>query len=339
MKIETRLLKKGSLEKLVLDLHTAGKRILAPIKNDGKADFAEITGLNQMTEDYIATARSAKSVVFPKAETLFEADVTRDNVALTDRDLDKLPDTILLGTRPCDAAGLESLGSIFLWDTVDDVYAARRKKATLISISCNQCDAKCFCTSVNGGPGGTAGSDILLTRMENGDFLAEIITEKGKALAEQYAPLFEPAPEINKEKHLAKVPVVFDVKELVKKIQSGFDSPAWMQQSLRCIGCGACAFVCPTCACFDIQDIRKGKHASRKRSWDSCGFSMFTLHASGHNPRTTQDSRWRQRVMHKFAYMPERQNTLGCTGCGRCGRSCSVDMNLKEHLIHHCKAL
>jgi ferredoxin len=192
---------------------------------------------------------------------------------------------------------------------------------------------------VNVSPGGTAGSDILLTRIESGDFLAEIITEKGRALSEKYSDLFGPAPKAEKEKYLANVAKMFDVKELVKKIQSGFESEAWMQQSLRCIGCGACAFVCPTCACFDIQDTRKGTRAARKRSWDSCGFSLFTLHASGHNPRTTQDSRWRQRVMHKFAYMPERQNVLGCVGCGRCGRSCSVDMNLKAHLVHLNEAL
>jgi len=108
----------------------------------------------------------------------------------------------------------------------------------------------------------------------------------------------------------------------------------WVEQSLRCISCGACAFVCPTCACFDIQDITIGAEHSRKRSWDSCGFSLFTIHTSGHNPREVQSQRWRQRVMHKFAYMPDRQQIVGCVGCGRCSRACSVDMNLKEHLIN-----
>ena len=112
------------------------------------------------------------------------------------------------------------------------------------------------------------------------------------------------------------------------------DDSLWLEQSLRCIGCGTCAYVCPTCGCFDIQDLFDGKRGMRKRSWDSCGFDLFTLHASGHNPRSVQSQRWRQRIMHKFQYMFEKDNVIGCVGCGRCSRSCSVNMNLKNHLIN-----
>ena len=152
-------------------------------------------------------------------------------------------------------------------------------------------------------------------------------------MAEQYAALFEPAPEnINKEEYLAKVPVKFNLEEIGQKLSALFESDLWKKQSERCIGCGACAFVCPTCACFDIQEDTKGKSGKRIRCWDSCGFSLFTLHTSGHNPRSVQSQRWRQRLMHKFSYMPERLSVIGCTGCGRCSRACPVDMNLSEHL-------
>ena len=86
-----------------------------------------------------------------------------------------------------------------------------------------------------------------------------------------------------------------------------FDDDASGRSSrLRCLGCGACAFVCPTCACFDIQDEGGREAGQRLRCWDSCGFALFTLHTSGHNPRQLQSQRWRQRSMHKFAYYPER---------------------------------
>ena len=339
MNIEIKLLKKTDLEKLVLKLREQGRHILAPIAKEDQVEFSEIFDLKDMTEDYITTVQSAKVALFPKVDSLFDMKIDNGNVQLTDRDLKEIPEVVLLGTRPCDAAGLESLGSIFTWDCTDPVFAARRSKTTIISISCSKCDAKCFCTSVNGSPGGTSGSDILLTRMSDNNFIAEIITDKGRAILNAFPELFKTQASVDKNSLLADVPVKFDIKTLVPAIQSAFNNNVWMEQSLRCIGCGTCAYVCPTCACFDIQDKIKWLMGKRKRSWDSCGFSMFTLHASGHNPRETQGSRWRQRVMHKFAYMPERQKVLGCVGCGRCGRSCSVDMNLKEHLINLAQAI
>ena len=99
-----------------------------------------------------------------------------------------------------------------------------------------------------------------------------------------------------------------------------------------CRACGACAFVCPTCVCFSIEDEADTRKGDRLRTWDSCGMRLFTLHASGHNPRDKQSQRWRQRIYHKFAYYPDRFQTLGCVGCGKCSRACPVDMNLKAHL-------
>ncbi|MEW6252083.1 MAG: 4Fe-4S dicluster domain-containing protein, partial [Planctomycetota bacterium] len=139
-------------------------------------------------------------------------------------------------------------------------------------------------------------------------------------------------PERQRGAVLAKVPPRFAADQLAGKLPALFDdNDLWREQSLRCLGCGACAFVCPTCSCFDIQDEKTREGGVRLRCWDSCGYSLFTLHASGHNPRTKQSERWRQRIMHKFSYQPERLGVLGCVGCGRCARNCPVDMNLAEH--------
>jgi len=334
MDIEKKLINTQSLEQLVIKLLEGNSLVYAPVKKDNLVDFEQISSFKEIDQDYINTVQSAKSIVFPRVEKLFEIKGPENLVELLDKDLDSIPEIVLLGTRPCDAAGFNGLESIFGGDLIDNIFDTRLKKTCIISISCKNKDEKCFCTSVNGGPGDTTGSDILLTQFDDDNYLVEIITQKGKELQNKFSGLFEKAADVDKNKHLANVPVVFDINNVLGKIFSKFEDRIWLEQSLRCIGCGTCAYVCPTCGCFDIQDLYDGLKGMRKRSWDSCGFDLFTLHASGHNPRNIQSQRWRQRIMHKFQYMYEKDNVIGCVGCGRCSRSCSVDMNIKHHLIN-----
>ncbi len=112
-----------------------------------------------------------------------------------------------------------------------------------------------------------------------------------------------------------------------------FEHPIWEAIALRCHGCGACASVCPTCHCFDIVDEPEGiTRGTRRRNWDTCQTSRFTVHASGHNPRADQNARFRQRVMHKFSIYPRKFGETLCTGCGRCVRDCPAGMDLPEIL-------
>ncbi len=319
-------------------MRSDGKMVYAPQKKNTQIVFDAIDSLSEMTEDYIVTHQSPKFVAFPKIEKLLDYEITQFWVTSEGIDTSRFPEVVVLGSRPCDAAGFDSLTSIFNWDYKDSLYNERLKKTILIGMSCSSKDDNCFCTSVNGGPGDTRGSDILLTKFDGGDYLAEIITEKGKDLVNRYPDLFEADPSIIKEKFLAEVPKKFDTDEVIKKATTLFEHPIWVEQSLRCIGCGACAYVCPTCACFDIQDESAVSKGNRVRCWDSCGFGLFTIHTSGHNPREVQSQRWRQRVLHKFSYMPDRLDVVGCVGCGRCSRACPVDMNLSEHLVNIAEA-
>jgi formate hydrogenlyase subunit 6/NADH:ubiquinone oxidoreductase subunit I len=330
MQTENYLIRKSSLEKLFNNLIVNGKTIFAPKAKGELALFAKVQAFEEITEDYIVTANSAKSVVFPRAEKVFSYKKTKESTEISDAANKSFPDVVLWGTRPCDAAAFIPLNNTFNEDYPDVIYNKRSQKVLVLSFSCSKCDSYCFCTSVNGGPGNTTGSDILFTKLSSGDYLVEVITEKGKLLVTENSTLFESKPEESKEQNLAQVTTYFNQDEIQAKLQNLFENPVWDEKSRACLGCGSCAYVCPVCSCFDIQDEAHGSKGSRLRCWDSCGFGLFTLHTSGHNPRETQGARWRQRILHKFLYMPNKSKVAGCVGCGRCSRACPADINILE---------
>jgi ferredoxin len=329
--MEKRFITQASLNRWLTKIVNDGKHLYAPVNKGAKVDFGRVASADEIVFDHIQTTQSAKSVAFPRTDVLFSYEKEKGKVQLENADLTAYPETVVFGLHPCDAAGFNPLGAIFNWDYKDEIYNARQQRTVVVTLACTKADQYCFCTSVNGGPGNTAGSDIQLTPVKDG-FLAEILTEKGEALMKADEAAFEADRGDVKEEYLVKLPEKFDIKAVQEKLQTAFESPIWKAQSQRCIGCGACAYVCPTCACFDIQEDAHGTKGKRLRCWDSCGFALFTLHTSGHNPRQTQAQRWRQRLLHKFSYMPDRLSVRGCTGCGRCSRACPVDMNIAEHL-------
>jgi Pyruvate/2-oxoacid:ferredoxin oxidoreductase delta subunit len=115
-------------------------------------------------------------------------------------------------------------------------------------------------------------------------------------------------------------------------LRDGFASTIWETEGLRCVGCGICAYTCPTCHCFDIVDEAHGTSGCRMRNWDACQFRMFSAHASGHNPRPDHASRQRQRNTHKFVTYPEKFDDVLCTGCGNCARNCPVRLGVLNML-------
>jgi formate hydrogenlyase subunit 6/NADH:ubiquinone oxidoreductase subunit I len=330
METARKLIRKQSLEKLYNNI-AANRKVYAPVgKADKQIEYRYNPGFAEITFEHIRSTLSVKNVVFPKVENLFYYNNARTESTIRDIDLNKIPEVVLWGTHPCDNAALDALRSIFCWDIKDEFFSKRMEKLTVIGLSCHLSDEYCFCTSVGLAPDSSKGSDILLSRLHNGDYLAYILTEKGNEIVFSAADLFEPFSD--EKVSLTEVKQKFSHDQVTKKLTKAFDHPFWIENSLRCIGCGACAYVCPTCACFDIQDETRGKDGKRYRCWDSCGFGLFTLHTSGHNPRQVQSQRWRQRIMHKFSYMPERNESLGCVGCGRCSSGCPVDMNIAEQL-------
>ncbi len=329
---ETKILRKQSLDPLFDKLRAAGRRVMAPVKKDDQIVFAEVAAPSQMAEDYIQTSVSAKGFVLPRCEELFRYRFEGKDVQLAEREF-KPPPTVLFGLRPCDARSFAVLNSVFSWDYQDKFFKQRLAATTIVGVSCTAADEYCFCTSIGGGPGDPQGSDVLLTPLESGDYAAQVLTDKGRELLAIAGDAFTAADGSAKTRPLADVPKQFDYEALAAKMPALFGKDAlWVDQAMRCLGCGACAFLCPCCVCFDIQDESNRSGGVRLRCWDSCAFSQFTVHTSGHNPRENQAQRWRQRMMHKFSYFEDRLKYVGCVGCGRCSRACPADMNIVEHV-------
>ena len=123
-----------------------------------------------------------------------------------------------------------------------------------------------------------------------------------------------------------------DLAKVKAWLEEHFEDRIWEEVATRCIGCGACAFLCPACHCFDIVDEGSRGEGDPPQNWDACAFGKFTNHASGHNPRDLQNKRYRNRIMHKFKYYDDKFGKTLCTGCGRCVRACPVGIDIEAIL-------
>ncbi len=292
---------------------------------------------------------SAKHLVIPQSEELFSfcAKKNPENLASTQIALTvakEAEEKLLFAARPCDARGIAELDAIYLEGQFKDpYYAARREALTIITLTCNIPCPTCFCHFLSkDGPAAKEGSDILMTQIGAG-FVLEAITEKGAKLLEN-AP-FEDAKEhletVQKTRAygLEQMGEAVDLSIAPQRLKDRFtDIDFWTEQTAKCLSCGACTHMCPTCQCFNITDEGDTLEGRRVRSWDSCMSAVFTREASAHNPRPTKAMRMRNRISHKYWYIPEnsrglREGLWGCTGCGRCIRQCPVAFDICEVLL------
>jgi ferredoxin len=206
---------------------------------------------------------------------------------------------------------------LFKKDYLDPFYIKRRENTILLGLSCNTPDVNCFCTTFEDGK---MHVDALFTDI--GDkYLIEVSSEKGKEITEKLSLAKKEEKKITKAK-------IIDIKGITEKLDEIFNSDLWKKIAMKCLGCGICTYLCPTCHCFDIQDESTLTNGARLRIWDSCMREEYTLQASGYNPRPLRMDRMKNRIYHKFNYFPKNFNVFACVGCGRCIDNCPVNTNI-----------
>ncbi len=325
-------IKKEKFGTLITSLKEQGYKTIAPKKDNNLVLLDEVQNAEEISLDHIITNNSVKEFFLPKTEKILSYTIEKNKVTMQEPEGFAVK-TVIFGSRPCDAASLPIMDKVFNWDCSDKFWVQRREASVVVTVACDKCDNYCFCTSVGSAPDAKEGSDVLLTKVSDDEYLVETVTEKGEGLVKGLETVFADSPDAEKlDRQVADVGKKFETDKVKPWLDKNFVNNLWAEFSMKCIGCGACTFVCPTCHCFDIVDECTMSKGDRIKNWDGCQFKMFTLHTSGHNPRSTQDQRWRQRIMHKFKYYVEKFDSILCVGCGRCSRVCPADINISEML-------
>ena len=253
-----------------------GYDVYVPTELGDKFQFKVLKDVGDARLDYSQSAKPPKDVVFPQNEVLMDYKIVINGFEIEQK-LDAVGKYVIFGIRNCDARALKYLDTQMLnGKFIDPYYAKRRENTTVVGLACNTPLYNCFCKSVGAGPHHKEGHDIHLTELDDG-YLVEIITDKGKELMANSMSLLAEASEGDTAKQADlkkacedKFVRKLDIKDNDAKMQEIFESDYWRDVSDGCIGCGICTLLCPTCFCFDIQDIGSRKAGQRVRVWDSC---------------------------------------------------------------------
>ena len=331
------LLPKENFNRFIAHL-TALEPVHAPVpRGNNNYSFAPVRSGEEIALRYIPTILPPKKYFLPPRETLVQYRIT-ENVSEGVLTYEKM---ILFGVHTCDLAGIQCLNIAFSDKPKDINYLARKNRIAIMGLECNEyCDEFASCRVMNTFfPAG--GYDLFFTELET-SFIIHVNTPLGGDLIEQtgdtVAAKEEDLTELERVRERKRTLFRDEVNAKHENLHRLFDDalkhPVWDDLDRRCVSCGNCTNVCPTCYCFDIRDESDLTLTSgvRKRVWDSCQNESFARVASGENFRATRADRQRHRCYRKFKYPFDKYGRYFCTGCGRCSRTCMARINLKETL-------
>lgn len=351
------------VQMLIGQLATAGYRVVGPTVRDGAIVHDEIDSADQLPAGwgdqqdnghyrltkrgdggyfgYAVGPHSCKQFLHVSQQELWEVDWRDGELTITPAATTS-PKYAFLGMRACDIHAVDIQDRVLVGGThVDPHYAARRQDNFVVAVNCGQAGGTCFCVSMNTGPKATHGFDLALTELideARHHFLVEVGSERGGAILAEIPS----RPATNEEVALAEAVVAATAGQMGRDMNAetvrdllmdNLEHPRWDDVADRCLSCGNCTLVCPTCFCTketDGSDL-SGDHATRTRQWDSC-FTLDFSYVHGGSVRRSTKSRYRQWMTHKLATWIDQFGSSGCVGCGRCITWCPVGIDITEEV-------
>jgi len=346
------------LATLVSILRNQGYRVIAPHYDGVAVAYAEIETAADLPQGWSDEAeggkvRYSKSVspsrfatsqgvqgwkryLYPPRQLLFSAERAGSGFRVVEPKNKEAP-MAFLGVRSCELRAIAIQDHLFSQNGfAEPGYLGRRRGALIIAVECSRAVSTCFCASADG-PEIEAGFDLKLNELASGDYLAEAGSEKGLVLLAHLilrdpdkAELAEAAGQAEAAKAGQCRQLDPEAKDLLAR---NLESGRWRKVAERCLTCGNCTMVCPTCFCTTVEDVTDltGTHAERWRSWDSC-FTIDYAHIAGGSLRQEASARYRQWITHKLSTWHGQFDSSGCVGCGRCIAWCPVGIDITEEV-------
>lgn len=299
---------------------------------------------------YVLGSHSWKTFLHLPARDLWQAERNGNGFALREETNSPPFKFAFIGVRSCDLHAITIQDKILMEGPyIDATYTARREGTFIVAVNCRQSSETCFCASVGTGPKATSGFDLSLIEILRSDagpkqshhyFEVEVGTELGAQILQDVPFRILHKNEAVGERILTATTNTMltkgtriNIDGLKNVLYGNYEHPHWDEIASRCLTCGNCTMICPTCFCTSVEDFTDldGKHAERWQKWDSC-FTLDFSYIHGGIVRGSPKARYRHWLMHKFATWIDQFGTLGCVGCGRCAVWCPVGINIAEEV-------
>ncbi len=348
---------------LIDALGADGFRVVGPTARDGAIVFDDIDSaadlpvgwtdehegghyrLKRRDDDavfgYVVGPQGLKRFLHPPTQPLWRVQVEESGIRF-EKPNGAVQPFAFIGARSCDIRAMEIQDRVFEQGAfIDHAYQDRRKGAFIVAVNCTQAGNTCFCTSMSTGPKADHGFDLALTELDpSGDhrFLVEIGSDRGQSLISR-VPNRDAKPEdlavadALSEKTAASMGRHMPADQVRDLLLDNLEHARWDDVAERCLTCGNCTMVCPTCFCTQIDEDTHltDDIASRTKQWASC-FGLDFSYIHGGSVRHSARSRYRQWITHKLASWHDQFDESGCVGCGRCITWCPVGIDITQEV-------